>query len=155
MPVQCRATQSIKTGIVITLLMAILPSVLLAKSYKLQQSTIVPGATGEVKTGKDKNGNTKFSLQVKHLANPASLTPPKSTYVVWIQQTGAAPESQGVLKVSKNLEGKFEPPRLTSTLTCGLRRRATRQSKRPVARKSCARTVCNANETPSCRRRKA
>jgi len=108
MPVQCRLNQLIKLGFVITLLMGILPCALLAKSYKLQQSTIVPGATGEVKTGKDKNGNTKFSVQVKHLANPGSLTPPKSTYVVWIQQAGAAPESQGVLKVSKNLEGKFE-----------------------------------------------
>ena len=155
MPVQCRLNQLIKLGFVITLLMGILPCALLAKSYKLQQSTIVPGATGEVKTGKDKNGNTKFSVQVKHLANPGSLTPPKSTYVVWIQQAGAAPESQGVLKVSKNLEGKFEPPRLTSTLTCGLRRRATRTSKRLPAQRSCARTVCNANETARCCRRKA
>lgn len=95
-------------GLGVVLLMGMLPSVMSAKTFKLQNSSIVPGATGEVKTAKDKNGNTKFTVQVKHLANPTSLTPPKSTYIIWIQQSGGAPESQGVLKVSKNLEGKFE-----------------------------------------------
>lgn len=85
-----------------------LPCLLFAKTFRLQNSSIVPGAAGEVKTSKDKNGNTKFTVQVKHLANPTSLTPPKSTYIIWIQQPGAAPESQGALKVNKNLEGKFE-----------------------------------------------
>ena len=103
-----RSGRASKIGLVVILLIGTLPYVLLAKTVKLQSTSIVPGAAGEVKTAKDKNGNTKFSVQVKHLANPSSLTPPKSTYVIWIQQPGAAPESQGVLKVNKNLEGKFE-----------------------------------------------
>jgi len=106
MSVQFR--QVTKIGFVAVLLMGMLPGVLSAKTLRLQSSSIVPGAAGEVKTAKDKNGNTKFSVQVKHLANPTALTPPKSTYIIWIQQSGAAPESQGVLKVDKNLEGKFE-----------------------------------------------
>ena len=96
------------TRICLVLMLVLLPCVLLAKTFKLQSTSIVPGASGEVKSAKDKNGNTKFSVQVKHLANPSALTPPKATYIVWIQQPGAAPESQGVLKVNKNLEGKFE-----------------------------------------------
>jgi non-ribosomal peptide synthetase component E (peptide arylation enzyme) len=88
--------------------MGLLPYVVLAKKFKLQSSSIVPGASGEVKTSKDKNGNTTFSVEVKHLVAPTGLTPPKSTYVVWIQQKGASPESQGVLKVNNNLQGKFE-----------------------------------------------
>ena len=103
-----RSGRASKIGLVVILLVGTLPYVLLAKTVKLQSTSVVPGAAGEVKTTKDKNGNTKFSVQVKHLANPSSLTPPKSIYVVWIQQPGAAPESQGVLKVNKNLEGKFE-----------------------------------------------
>ena len=97
-----------KIGLMLTLVLAMFPCVLLARTSKLQSTPVVPGAAGEVKTSKDKNGNTKFSVQVKHLANPSALTPPKSIYVVWIQQPGVAPESQGVLKVNKNLEGKFE-----------------------------------------------
>ena len=68
----------------------------------------VPAAAGEVKTGKDKNGNTKFTVEVKHLAKPSDLTPPKTTYIIWIEQKGGSPESQGMLKVNDNLEGKFE-----------------------------------------------
>ena len=108
MSVQSRSGQVAQIGLVVTLVLGLLPCVLLAKTFKLQSTSIVPGASGEVKSAKDKNGNTKFSVQVKHLANPSALTPPKSTYVIWIQQPGAAPESQGVLKVNKNLEGKFE-----------------------------------------------
>jgi hypothetical protein len=89
-------------------LLAVLPSLLFANTYKLQHSSVVPGATGEVKTGKDKNGNTTFSVKVQNLARPDALTPPMSTYVIWIEQHGATPESQGVLKVNDKLQGTFE-----------------------------------------------
>ena len=108
MSAQSRSMQVTGICLVLILISGMLPCVLLAKTFKLHSTSTVPGASGEVKSAKDKNGNTKFSVQVKHLANPSALTPPKSTYVVWIQQPGAAPESQGVLKVDKNLEGKFE-----------------------------------------------
>lgn len=97
-----------KVAVLVVICLGLLPYVLLAKAFKLQSSSIVPGASGQVKTGKDKNGNTKFTVEVKHLVDPSGLTPPRSTYIVWIQQTGSSPESQGVLKVNKNLEGKFE-----------------------------------------------
>jgi hypothetical protein len=86
----------------------LLPASLAAKNYKLQNDPTVPGATGEVKTGKDRNGNTKIELKVKYLAQPSQLTPPKTTYMVWIQQSGMSPDSQGMLKVNDKLEGQFQ-----------------------------------------------
>ncbi len=103
-----RANRAAKLALVATVSLGLLPCVLLAKKYTLQNATIVPGAQGQVNTGKDKNGNTKFTVEVKHLAKPAELTPPKNTYVIWIQQSGGSPESQGMLKVNDKLEGKFE-----------------------------------------------
>ncbi|MGB2634124.1 MAG: hypothetical protein WAM58_09320 [Candidatus Acidiferrum sp.] len=97
-----------RVAVVAIISMGLLPCALLTKTFKLQKTSIVPGATGEVKTGKDKNGNTKFSVEVKHLANPTELLPPKSGYVVWIQQKDGSPETQGILKVNENLQGKFE-----------------------------------------------
>ncbi len=102
--------------------LGLLPCVLLAKKYTLQNAKIVPGATGEVKTGKDKNGNTKFSVEVKHLAKPAELTPPGTTYVIWIQQSGGPRRVQGMLKVGDNLEGKFESSTPDKVFNLGSRR---------------------------------
>jgi len=98
----------VKLAVVATISMGLFPCALKAKTFKLQATSVVPGATGEVKTGKDKNGNTKFRVEVKHLADPKQLTPPRSVYVVWIQVKGSPPESEGMLKVNKNLEGKLE-----------------------------------------------
>jgi len=103
-----RGRRLARTALITTVALGLMPGLLLAKNYKLQNATIVPGAQGEVKTGKDRNGNTKFTVEVKHLAKPSELTPPKTTYIVWIQQKGGEPESQGMLKVNDNLEGKFE-----------------------------------------------
>jgi hypothetical protein len=76
--------------------------------YKLNPSTIVPAATGEIDVDKDRNGNTALDLKVKHLAKPENLTPPQTAYVVWIQSQGGNPENQGQLKVNDNLEGEFK-----------------------------------------------
>jgi hypothetical protein len=45
---------------------------------------------------------------VKHLAKPENLSPPQTTYVVWIQKPGGDPENQGQLKVNDKLEGEFK-----------------------------------------------
>lgn len=97
-----------RVALVVTIAIGLFPGVLNAKKIKLQPATIVPGATGEVKTGKDNNGNTKFNLKVKYLAQPEQLSPPKSVYVVWIQVKEGSPVSQGALKVSDKREGEFE-----------------------------------------------
>jgi hypothetical protein len=101
-------TRTARIAFVVTIAIGLLPEALNAKSFKLKPTTIVPGATGEVKTGKDKNGNTKFNIKVKYMAEPAQLTPPKSVYVVWIQVKDGSPVSQGALKVDDKREGEFE-----------------------------------------------
>lgn len=79
-----------------------------AKKYPLTAASIVPGARGELKVDKDKNGNTRLSLAVQHLANPANLTPPATAYVVWLQDRGGDAENRGRLKMNKNLKASFE-----------------------------------------------
>lgn len=71
-------------------------------------TTLVPAADGSVKMGTDSNGNTSVELNVKHLAKPESLTPPATSYVVWFQSSGTAPQNKGVLRVDDELEGNFK-----------------------------------------------
>lgn len=69
----------------------------------------VPGATGTVTVQKDKeNGNMKIDVKVDHLANPASLTPPSSTYLVWVRANGGDATKQGEIRVDKNLSGELK-----------------------------------------------
>jgi hypothetical protein len=79
-----------------------------AKKYVLTPAAMVPAAAGELDVGNDKNGNTEVKVKVRHLAKPEGLTPAKTAYVVWIQQTGGSPEMAGLLKVNSKLEGSFE-----------------------------------------------
>lgn len=79
-----------------------------AKTYHLTTSPTVPAAAGKVQVTTDKNGNETVKLEAEHLAKPASLTPPRSTYVVWIQRPGNDPENQGQMKVGDNLKGNFQ-----------------------------------------------
>jgi hypothetical protein len=79
-----------------------------AKKYVLTPASIVPAAAGELNVGTDKNGNTELKIKLRHLAKPEGLTPPKSAYVIWIQQAGGTPERIGILKVNSKLEGSFE-----------------------------------------------
>lgn len=80
---------------------------LTAKKFPLTAATTVPAARGDVEIGKDRNKNTEIKIKVEHLAKPESLTPPKSSYVVWLQEKGSDPENQGQLRLNKKLEGNF------------------------------------------------
>jgi len=97
-----------RIAVVAGISIVLLPAMLSAKTFKMKAALIVPAASGEVKTGKDNNGNTVFVVEVKNLAKPSALTPPKTTYVVWIRPKGGTPESQGVVKVNDKLEGRFQ-----------------------------------------------
>ena len=80
-----------------------------ATKYKLTNTSIAPAARGQAEVNLDKkNGNTKVKIKVEHLAPPENLSPPKSGYLVWYQEPGSNPESQGRLRINKNLEGSFE-----------------------------------------------
>ena len=79
-----------------------------AKKYPMTAASIVPGARAEVAISKDKNGNTRLKMTVRHLANLANLTPRAAAYVVWLQERGGNSENQGQLKMDKNLNASFE-----------------------------------------------
>ncbi|MGB2888473.1 MAG: anti-sigma factor [Candidatus Acidiferrales bacterium] len=79
-----------------------------ARKYTLTASKTVPAAKGEIETHRDKNGNTQVDLKVENLAKPSNLSPPGTTYIVWFQQQGSEPQSQGELKVGDNLKGEFK-----------------------------------------------
>jgi hypothetical protein len=93
---------------VVVLVIANLTIASASHKYKLNASSIVPATTGEIEVKKDKNGNTALDVKVKHLAKPENLTPPQTTYMVWIQKPGGDPENQGQLKVNNKLEGEFK-----------------------------------------------
>ncbi len=84
-----------------------LPLVGCGSAIHLTNAPSVPGATGEVKLGKDDNNNTTIEILVQHLAKPEQLTPKKSIYVVWIEAYEQKPVNAGQLMVDDDLEGKF------------------------------------------------
>ena len=73
-----------------------------------------PAAQGVATLKHDKNGNLTVDLKVKHLARPQNLTPPKSTYVVWMQPNNGEVHKLGELRVNDKLEGEFKSPVSTS-----------------------------------------
>jgi hypothetical protein len=78
------------------------------KKVAMTAASTVPAATGHAEIGTDRNGNTTIDLKVQHLAKPENLTPAASTYVVWIQPRGGAPQNQGALQVNSDLNGEYK-----------------------------------------------
>jgi hypothetical protein len=74
---------------------------------RLINTGVAPAAEGKVITSTDRNGNTQVEVQVKHLATPQKLTPPRQAYLIWVQPRGKAPELLGVLRVNDKLEGSL------------------------------------------------
>ncbi len=87
---------------------ALTPNFASAKKFPFTAHASVPAARGEVDIGKDKNGNTEVKIEVKYLAPPENLTPPKTTYIVWFQERGAEATPQGQLRMNKKLNGAFK-----------------------------------------------
>jgi hypothetical protein len=85
-----------------------LATVGLAKTYHMTSMTIVPGAAAEVNVANEKNGNIQVDVNVIHLAKPGMLTPAANIYVVWFQQQGSDPQSQGQLKIGDDLKGELK-----------------------------------------------
>lgn len=56
-----------------------------AKKLHFSTSTVVPAAEGTVKYSKDGNNNYKIDVEVVNLADPKRLSPPRNTYVLWMQ----------------------------------------------------------------------
>jgi hypothetical protein len=78
------------------------------KDMPLTADPSIPAATGKVSWDKDDNSNLKVKVEVKHLAQPTTLTPARQTYVVWIQPRGKDAENQGQIRVNNDLNGEFQ-----------------------------------------------
>ena len=79
-----------------------------AKTYPMTASNIVPGATAQLQVAKEKNGNIQLEVKATGMAKPGRLTPAATTYVVWVQQEGSQPTSQGELKIGDNHKGDLK-----------------------------------------------
>lgn len=71
-------------------------------------SSVVPAARGGVKIKKDKNKNSVIQIHLSNLAEANRLTPPRKTYVVWMQTSEERTENIGQIKSLKNLNASFE-----------------------------------------------
>jgi len=69
----------------ILVLMISLAFISCSKTIRFQNSTVVPGANASVSLSKDGNRNNLIEMTVTNLADPAKLSPPKKTYVVWME----------------------------------------------------------------------
>jgi len=83
------------TGLLALLLIFTLSSC--SKTVRFQTSTVVPGAEATVKLSKDDNKNNLIEMTVTNLADPARLSPPKKTYVVWMETTNSGIKNIGQL----------------------------------------------------------
>jgi hypothetical protein len=79
------------------------------KDYHMTADPSVPAASGTVHAQRDKqNGNTKLDIKVRNLARPSTLTPPATTYIVWVRPNGGDAVKEGSLGVdNKDLNGEL------------------------------------------------
>lgn len=71
---------------------------------KLNPTTLDPYAFGRLHVEHTTSGATTLLMQVRALAHPWELTPPRRVYVVWIAGlTNGAPTESGILRVGPQL----------------------------------------------------
>ena len=70
------------------------------KKVAFLNSSVVPSAEGTVTFKKGNNNNYSIDLDVKRLAEPGRLTPPKAVYVVWMETAQSGVQNYGQLKTS-------------------------------------------------------
>jgi hypothetical protein len=93
-------------AVAILLLISLLLTTSCARKIHFDNSNVVPAARGTVKVKTDDNNNHSIQVNVRHLAPPARLQPPKSVYVVWIETTQNGVQNLGQLKTSTGLISK-------------------------------------------------
>ena len=86
----------------------VLTAVAWSREDRLTNTAMAPAAQGKVVTSNDRNGNTEVEVQVKHVASPHSLTPPRQSYVVWVQPRGMQPQMLGTLRINEDLQGSLK-----------------------------------------------
>ena len=79
-----------------------------ASDFPFLPSSASPAAAGLVRAALDDNGNARVELELEHLALPETLTPPRSTYVVWAESPFGRQVLLGRLAVHKNRSAAWE-----------------------------------------------
>ena len=79
-----------------------------ASNFPFQPSTASPAAAGTVHAEIDANGNSWVELELQHLALPGTLTPPRSTYVVWAESQFGRQVLLGRILVGKDRSASWE-----------------------------------------------
>ncbi|MGH9415298.1 MAG: hypothetical protein ACRD01_01595 [Terriglobales bacterium] len=79
-----------------------------AQKLVLAPSSVVPAANIQLQLGRDDNGNTTVDLKAKHLAQPSSLSPARTVYVVWVQPSDGPPQRKGLLKPDNGLNAEVQ-----------------------------------------------
>jgi len=77
-----------------------------SKKMMFSSSSVVPAAAGSVKIKSDKNKNHSIDISITNLAPPSKLTPPQSTYVVWMVTENNGAKNIGQLKSSSSMFSK-------------------------------------------------
>ncbi|ARK13468.1 hypothetical protein [Fibrivirga algicola] len=79
-------------------------------------SSIVPGATGQVDVKKDRNSNYVINVNVLNLAEPKRLSPPKEVYVVWMEASNESAKKLGQITPSSGLLSKALRATMSATV---------------------------------------
>lgn len=79
-----------------------------ARKITFLDSSVLPAARGTAQIKQDKNKNYVIKLDFKYLAEPNRLTPPRKSYIVWMEGDGQQPKNIGQIKTSGKLNASFE-----------------------------------------------
>ena len=79
-----------------------------ATNIPFKPSSASPAAAGNVHAKIDDNGNAWVELELEHLALPGTLTPPRSTYVVWAESQFGRQVLLGRIKVEDDRSASWE-----------------------------------------------
>jgi len=71
-------------------------------------SSVVPAAEGVVTVKDDKNNNYLIKIEITNLAAVDRLSPPKNTYVVWMETDRGAARNIGRIVVTNKMNVSFE-----------------------------------------------
>ncbi len=74
-----------------------------AKKVTFLNSSVVPSAEGTVTVKKGSNNNYNIDLNVKRLADPSRLSPPRTVYVVWMETTQSGVHNIGQLSTETSM----------------------------------------------------
>lgn len=81
-----------------------------AQRVALRNAPDIPAAIGEARITQDQNRNAIVDLDIRHLAPPENLKPPRNVYVVWSQSPEGKNLNLGQLIVGGDRRGTLKSP---------------------------------------------